>query len=216
MRKAILLAVALPFLVMSLTATILSSDYSVIGVVTDAKGSTVRNASVTAIPAEEGMSASGIGWVHTDTNGGFRLVLKPGRYLIRAKDETDGYPDPNFLLCSDPSAKFPQVSVEDSDVLSVRVILGTKGGVLEGDLRDSSTQRPLPKGKVTIRDAQNPNVFVEIFADKMGHFRFTVPNKDLHVLAAAVGYKTTQYVESERLILSGGERRSIAIDLEAQ
>lgn len=213
MRKAVLLALTLLSPVAILTATGPPRDYSVLGVVTDANGNVVPSASVSAVPIEGGGSAGDLGWLHTDNNGEFHLVLKPGRYVIRAKDEADGYPDPSFLLCSDPSAKFPQVSVGESDVSGVRVILGMKGGVLEGDLRDSSTQRTIPKAKVTVRDIQNPNAFVEIFADKMGHFRLTVPNKPLEVLAVAAGYKTARYMGSERLILSGGERRNIVIDL---
>lgn len=214
MRKRLLLAV-LPLLLMGLTVPGFSSDHSILGVVTDVNGSAIGSASVTAVPVEEGGSAGDLRWVHADNSGRFRLLLRPGRYVIRAKDEADGYPDPSFLLCFDPSANFPQVSVEQLDVSGVRVVLGTKGGVLEGDLRDALTQHPIPKAKVTIRDAQNPNAFVEVFADKTGHFRFTVPSRPVHVLATAGGYDAAQY-EGEPLLLSGGEHRSVKIELRPQ
>lgn len=97
----------------------------------------------------------------------------------------------------------------------MRVVLGTRGGVLEGDLRDALTQQPIPNAKVTIRDAQSPNAFVEVLADKAGHFRFTVPNKPVHVIATAGGHEATRY-EGEPLILSGGQHRSVKIKLRPQ
>jgi Carboxypeptidase regulatory-like domain len=127
MRKRLLAAVV-PLLLMGFTLAGFSSDGSVLGVVTDVNGSVVAGASVTAVPVEEGGNGGDLAWVHTDNGGGFRLLLKPGRYVIRAKDEADGYPDPSFLLCSDPRANFPQVSVEGLDVSDVRVVLGTRGG----------------------------------------------------------------------------------------
>ena len=216
MEKRLLLAVVLAPLLINLTATGFSSDHYVLGIVVDANGSVVGNASVTAVPVDEGGSAGDLGWVHADNNGWFRLVLRPGRYVIRAKDESDGYPDPSFLLCSDPRANFPQISVERSDVSGVRAVVGMKGGVLEGDLRDASTQQGIPKAKVTIRDAQKPYAFVEVFADKTGHFRFTVPSKPIHVVATAAGYETIQYEGGKLLTLSGGEHRSLMVELRPQ
>jgi hypothetical protein len=214
MRKRLFAAIV-PLLLVGLTPAGFSSDHSILGVVTDINGSVVGSASVTAVPLEESGSAGDLGWVHTDNSGRFRLLLRPGHYVIRAKDEADGYPDPSFLLCSDSSANFPRVSVEGLDVSGVRVVLGTRGGVLEGDLRDALTQQPIPNAKVTIRDAHSPNAFVEVFADKTGHFRFTVPSKPIHLIATAEGHKEAQY-EGEPLILSGGQHRSVKIKLRPQ
>jgi carboxypeptidase family protein len=216
MKNSLLLAVVLALLLISLTAAGFSSDHSVFGIVTDTKGSVVKSASVTAVPIESGGSAGDLGWVHVDNNGGFRLILKPGRYVIRAKDEADGYPDPNFLLCADPSSSFPQVLVEQSDVSGVRASLGTQGGTMEGEVLDASTQRRIAKARLTIRDAQDHSAFVEFFADETGHFRFTVPSKPVDVTAAAAGYHTTRYHGGEAMALSGGEHRSMVIELRSE
>jgi hypothetical protein len=200
---------------MGLTPAGFSIDHGIHGVVTDINGSVVGSASVAAVPLEEGGSAGDLGWVHTDNSGRFRLLLRPGHYVIRAKDEADGYPDPSFLLCSDSSANFPRVSVEGLDVPGVRVVLGARGGVLGGDVRDALTQQPIPNAKVTIRDAQRPNAFVEVFADKTGYFRFTVPSKPVQVIATAGGHEAARY-EGEPLILSGGQHRSVKIKLRPQ
>ena len=214
MSKALLLAfltvLALARVSGSLSETI--TKHIVTGVVTDADGSEVANAYITAM-ATDGSSGGDLSWVHTDTHGRFRIALKPGRYLIRAKDEASGYPDPNFLLSADPIASFPEIVVDQADILGVRVRLGSKGGVLEGDVRDQETQSPVTQAKVTIRDARKPDVFVEVFSDKTGHFQFTVPKKPIQILATAPGYTTTYFGTGEALTLSGGERRSVVIEL---
>jgi hypothetical protein len=189
------------------------TSHTVTGVVTDNRGSFVANASVAAFPIEEGGSAGNFGWIHVDGKGSFRLVLRTGRYLVRAKDEADGYADPSFLLCSDPNAGFPEISVEQADIADVRVVLGTKGGILEGDLRDKTTQQPVSKGKVTIRDARQHNVFVEVSSNGAGHFEFTVPNKTIQILVTAPGYRATYYQGGAELVLSGGEHRVVTIEL---
>jgi hypothetical protein len=189
------------------------TTHTVFGVVTDAHGLVVAGASVAAIPVEEKGSAGNFGWVHVDNKGRFRLVLTPGRYVVRGKDEADGYPDPSFLLCSDPNADFPEIAVEQADISDVRVVLGTRGGVVLGDLRDETTQHTVSKGKVTIRDARQQDVFVEVFTNEVGHFQFTVPNKPIQILATAPGYRVTYYEGGAELLLSGGERRTVAIGL---
>jgi hypothetical protein len=45
--------------------------------------------------------------------------------------------------------------VEESDLTGEPVALGARGGILSGDLRDNANQQPIPKGKVTIRDAMH-------------------------------------------------------------
>lgn len=185
--------------------------HSILGVVTDSNGTAIAGASVAAIPIDERGSAGNFGWVHVDDKGRFHLVLKQGRYIIRAKAEADGYPDPSFLLCSDPSAMFPEVTIEQADVSSVRVVLGMRGGVLAGDLRDEATQQAVPNGKLTIRDARQHDAFVELSANQGGHFQFTVPNKPVQIAATAPGYEMARYGNGQEIALSDGEHRSVTI-----
>ena len=194
-----------------------AAERVVSGIVIDSAGFEVANASVQAMPRKEeknGGTVGSLSWMKTDSHGRFSLRLSSGRYKIVAKDEADGYPDPVFMLSADPTDRFPEISVQEEDISGVRVMLGMRGGVLEGDLRDQETQNPIPQGKVVIRDARNAEAYVEVFPDKLGgQFQFTVPNKPVLVSATAPGYATTYFGNREEVTLSGGEHRHITIEL---
>jgi hypothetical protein len=185
-----------------------TEERSVAGVVTTIDGSDAPRACISARPV--GTSAGNLGCTEADEHGAFTIRLRPGEYIIRAKDEAEGYPDPNFLLASDPSAKFPRVVVGQSDVSGVRVVLGAKGGVLEGIVRDQATGFPIVGAKVTISDAHAPGAYVEVFSNKDGAFQFTVPAKPVVVSAAAMSYESGP---TEEVTLTGGRHRSIEINL---
>ena len=116
------------------------------------------------------------------------------------------------MLNDDPTANYPEISVKQQDILGLRVTLGRRGGILEGTLVDESGE-PIPRGKVTIRDAANSHAYVEIFTDESGRFRFTVPSKPLLVRADADGYKAASVASSSELTLSNGEHRKILLTL---
>jgi hypothetical protein len=141
--------------------------------------------------------------------------LAPGRYKFEAKNEVDGYPDPVFLLNSDETATFPELTVSDKDISDVRVTLGKRGGVLEGELVDQQSREPVRRGKITIRDARNADAYVEVFADQAGHFRFAIPGKPVVISATAPGHKATKF-ENGELMLSGGQHHTIVVELEAE
>jgi len=141
--------------------------------------------------------------------------LPPGRYKFLAKNEIDGYPDPILLLNSDKTTTFPEIAVSKKDISELRVVLGKRGGVLEGELVDQQSRKLVPRGTITIRDARDADVYVEVFADHAGHFRFAVPGKPILVSATVLGYKTTK-IENGELELAGGEHHTIVVGLEAQ
>ena len=204
---------------MFLSPTALLAGVTVSGAVVDPAGSEVAHAVLEAVPRPTtGASDGMVGdrpdpWIHADSHGGFKINLPSGRYKILAKDEVDGYPDPVFSLNADPNANFPEISVEQADISDVQVVLGTKGGILQGDLRDEVTQQMVPRGKVTIRDARQHDAFVVVFANEMGRFEFTVPNKPIQVLATAPGYRVAYYRDGAELTLSEGEHRNVIIGL---
>jgi len=154
--------------------------------------------------------------MRADDSGRFQIALKSGRYVIRAKDEGRGYPDPTFLFSRDPNSKFPEIKVRDRDLGGIRVVLGVEGGVLLIHFRDEATQQGIPGAKAVIRDAVNPEAFVEVTADQTGHLQFAVPSKPIVVSAHAPEYVSTVFHNVGELILSGGERRSITIDIKRQ
>jgi hypothetical protein len=194
---------------------------TVSGVVTDSTGTEVAQAFVEALPMARGEQGGTVGdrpnpWVPTDSHGKFRISLAPGRYRIRAKAEADGFPDPVFMLNRDPTARFPEISVERQDVSDVRVILGKRGGVLDGVLLDQDSRKPIPHGKVTISDARAVEAYVEVFADEQGHFEFAVPNKPVRVSATAAGHATAYVDNGKELTLSGGEHRTVELELKPE
>jgi hypothetical protein len=186
-----------------------STPHTVTGIVTTADGSRVEGACVSALPTES--NAGNSTCTNTDQEGRFKLMLRPGKYQLRAKDETAGYPDPMFLLSADPTARFPEIVVGASDVSGVRVVLGLRGGILEGEVRDSSSGLPISGAKLTITDLHNPAAYVEVFSNKDGRFQFTVPGRPLTVSATARGYKPAEVRE---FTVSAGQHCTVDINLE--
>ena len=186
---------------------------AIAGVVLDHQGSPVPNSFVEAFPIRSGGFVGDLLWTRVDEHGKFRLNVHEGRYEIRAKHESEGYPDPNALLSADATAVFPEVDVSTQEISGIVVKLGLRGGMLEGAVLDKATQSALPKAKVTIRDARDPRAFVEVFTDETGHFQFTVPRKPLRVSASAHGYRAS---DPEAVTLSAGEHRSVVLELQFQ
>ena len=207
-------------LVLSTALGAVGLEATVSGTVTDSTGSESAHALVQAMLRTKSESGGIVGdhpnpWIEADDHGRFRINLPPGRYKFLAKNEIDGYPDPIFLLNSGETATFPEVTVSQKHLSGVRVTLGRRGGVLEGELIDQRSREPIPRCKIMIRDARNPDAYVEVFADQAGRFRFAIPSKPVLISATAPGYKTTKIAKSE-LMLSGGEHRSIGLRLEAE
>lgn len=186
--------------------------YAVTGTVRNTEGRPIPNASACAFPVSQAGTAGSISWIRVSIDGNFRLVLCPGKYIVRAKSEADGYPDPNFLLATDAGSVFPEISIESSNVSGLAVTLGQRGGILEGIMLDKDT-RAFISGKVVIRDAHKAEAFVEVSADSSGRFRFAVPTKPVLVVASAPGYQEQTYDGGRELTLSVGEERSIEIKL---
>lgn len=194
------------------------ANVSVNGKVVDSAGIEASHAYVEALPRMVRDEGGVVGdrpnpWIETDEHGRFTISLPEGRYKIVAKNESEGYPDPVFSLNSDPTAKFPEVSVKEQNISNVNVVLGKRGGVLEGELRGQS-ETPIQNGKVTIRDARNPDAYVDVFTNARGEFRFTVPNKPLLIFATADGYQPSRFEAGAEVTLSAGETRTILLQLE--
>ena len=187
------------------------------GVVIDITGSEVPNASIQAMSrnADDSGTVGSLlgGWIQADSHGRFSVSLPPGRYKIVGKAEADGYPNPVFALCADLEAQFPTISLGRANISGVRVVLGGKGGILEGEVHDKARRLPIQKTKITLTDAQNAKAYVEIFTNDEGRFQFTVPSKAIVISAIATGYHSTQFNEGKALTLSGNEHRTVVVEL---
>jgi hypothetical protein len=189
------------------------------GTVRDGSGNALKHAFVEAIPANENSRGGTIGdfpnpWVAADSSGAFSFNLVPGRYRFRGKDEADGFPDP-FLLSFDPKARFPEIVVGGKEISEVKILLGTQGGILAGEVQDARTRRPLAGAKIRIQDAGKSGVYVEVFTDRAGRFQYAVPSKLVLVSAAATGYKPAAFESGAEIILSRGERHEVHLELES-
>ncbi|HKW25876.1 MAG TPA: carboxypeptidase-like regulatory domain-containing protein [Terriglobales bacterium] len=215
MSRAILLA-SVFVVAVSFLAIVQAKDrtYTVSGSVINLDGIPVASALVTVMGLGDHGGAGQLLTTAVDANGRFRIALAPGRYVIRAKDEAHGYPDPNFLFSADPRARFPDIIVGDADISGLKVILAAKGGIIDGILRDRVSLRLIPNGKVVLRDAANPDVLVQLSADRNGRFEFAVPNKPILISGVAPGYTSTLFADGEPLTLSGGERRDVSMTLQ--
>ncbi len=213
-------AVQLLILVLSSILGAVPAETKVSGIVTDSAGAELSHAWVAALPRTEAENIGVVGdrpspWVQADSHGRFSISLSRGRYKIQAKDEVDGYPDPVFVLNDDPTAKFPELSVQQQDISGVHVMLGKRGAILDGELMDQSG-KPIRQGKVTIRDARNPSAYVDVFTDATGKFQFAVPSKPLLISATANDYKTTAFEGGSEITLLEGEHRTIVLELQRQ
>jgi hypothetical protein len=186
------------------------------GLVVTSDGREVPSAQITAIPVMTGGRAGRLSWTNTNGHGQFQLVLNPGRYQIRAKAEADGYPDPNALFSVDPTASFPTISVAQSDISGVRIVLGVRGGILIGEIHDRQSHNAIARATVILRDIRNPDAFVVLTSDGQGRFQFTVPNKPFTISATAAGYQVMRFMDGKPLTLSGGEKREVAIEMNPQ
>jgi hypothetical protein len=191
------------------------------GTIRNALGKPFPHAQVTAIPDVEPTGNGVAGdvlnrWTAANEKGEFTLTLSPGRYKIRAKAEAEGYPDPTFALNSDPTARFPQISVGMNSITGLEIELGKRGGIFEGSLFDRLRHTPLVGATVRFRDARNPDAFVEVSSDSTGRFQFTAPSKPITVFATASGHKPMTFHRGEQVILSPGEHRHLEFELDCK
>jgi hypothetical protein len=190
---------------------------TVSGSVQDAAGIPVKNAYVEAIPVFAKDSGGTVGssrpWVSADSAGTFSLSLEPGRYRFRAKAEAEGYPDPSFWVNRDETARFPEIAVGSADIKDIRIVLGARGSILTGELRDAETLRPLAGVKIRIQDARNAGAYVEVFTNSAGHFQYTVPAKPLLISAIAKGYRVASFDGGAQITAPSGGHRELKLDL---
>jgi hypothetical protein len=211
------------FAILLLRAAGVLAQGMVSGTVRDTSGNVLAHALVEAVPltAKKANSTGTVGntpnpWIPVNGSGGFNLRLPPGQYRIKAKDESDGYPDPSFWLNIDPSAKFPEINVSNQDASDIVVILGKRGAILTGELLDAQSQDPVVGAKIRIQDARNRDAYVEVFTDRAGHFQYTVPSKPILISVFARGYKPVVFNNGSEVTLSSGERRQVDLNLERE
>jgi hypothetical protein len=187
---------------------------AVSGVVVAQDGSALSNVAVQAVPMGGAGIVGTLTWTPAAKDGKFQIFLKPGSYQIRAKAEGEGFPDPSFLFSADQHATFPNIVVGEHNVSDVRVVLGSRGGLLEGEVRDQLTGNPVQKATVTIIDANNSKAYVELFTNDAGQFHFTVPSKPILMHITATGYIPSSANGGGSISVPPGERHEEVIRLQ--
>jgi len=152
-------------------------------------------------------------WIGADDKGKFTLTLAPGQYRIRAKDEAGGYPDPSFWVNMDSESSFPVIQVDQQNITGLKVVLGKRGGFIQGRVEDAQTHVPIVGAAIRIQDARNKLAFVKVFTDSSGTFSYTVAAKPLVISVVAPGYQPTNVDDGTEITLSPGERRDVNVQL---
>ncbi len=160
----------------------------------------------------------------TDEEGAFRIeVGKPGTYKVFASKEEDGYPLTISGFHQEGTNPIPTVSVlPGQSVSDVVVQLGAKGATIEGLIFDVATNQVVNKATITLRRADNPEVYYQIGPEeekKGGKFRVLVPPVPVTIEVSADGYETWSYSHdglnkhSDSLKVKRGETKKLTVSL---
>jgi hypothetical protein len=186
------------------------------GIVATSTGAPAGGAKVWAFPAPpKGGWLGDFSEIGADNHGRFQLIVSSGRYVIRAKSDEAGYPDPNWAAFSDPTARFPMVTVDASGVSGVVVRLGEKGAFLQGTVYDAESGAPIANAKLTLRDARGHG-WLELSCQKDGHFQYVAPSKPILISAVAPGYKPANFAGGKAVTFASGDHRTSSLALVRQ
>lgn len=192
------------------------------GRVLNAEGQPVAGAKVFAESegALTGISPSS----RTDDNGNYRIeVGQPGTYKVFGSKEEDGYPLTISGFHQEGTNHIPTVSVlREQVVLDIVVQLGAKAASIEGLITDVITNRTIDKAVITLRRADNPEIYYMIGADeekKEGRFSSLVPSVPITIEVSAPGYEAWAYSKdglnkhSDSLKVNRGETKKLTVSL---
>ena len=168
------------------------------GRVLDTQGNPIAGAKVDTYPLDRpDASAPPITYVaYTDEKGRFFLDgVLPGRHMVYASKEDQGYPDTFFaFFVADPEA-VPKVSVSDKQVTQgVDIRLGEKAAKLVGRVMDARTGQPVEDAEIIFYRADNPSISYTTGPNESeGRFRRLIPSIPFKIKVSAPGYEDWYY-----------------------
>jgi hypothetical protein len=186
------------------------------GSVVDALGVPVAGAQVTATPA--GVLLYIKRWVTADQEGRF-LIDRLGwaEYRVRAKKESDGYPDTSCCIFDDSAAVAVTLSPA-APSSTVVVKLGPKAGIVTPSFSDSETGRAVDAkaARVHIWIWDNPNAYFDTGFGLSG-FLLIPSSKAIGIEFTVAGYDPWRCPSGpgpgEPITLAPGEKRAIQVGL---
>ena len=176
-----------------------STAGAIVGLVKDERGRPVANAQVSPQYLGVAVLRALVVRVDTDAEGRFNIDhLDWGPYAVYAGKESDGYPNTMFSLYRHRPA--PKVTLSPKHPTGhAIVIIGPRGGVLIGSVRDASTQTLVGSQLILKR----PDGSGEIGLSEPSDFRVLIPaDTDLSVEIGQQGYKLWTYTPC-RALFSG-------------
>lgn len=139
----------------------------------------------------------------TDNEGNFRIeVPEPGTYTVFGSKEEDGYPLTISGFHREEGILVPKVYVEARQtVRDVILQLGSKAATIHGTVTDATDRKPVSKVTITLRRADNPNIYYEIGAAEPkanGRFKVLVSPVPFTIEVSSSEYETWTYSETGR------------------
>jgi len=155
----------------------------------------------------------------TDENGKFRLLSPAfGKTRLCAVKEEAGYPNTQGLLFVSGKENLQIVNLTSgAQVEDVDIILREPDGIVEGVVTDSTTGRPIPGARITLRRLDGISAFYSTSLPRDGSFQFALPPRPISIAVSAAGYQTWMYRDPQTfalgLVLENSTHRSIRVEL---
>jgi hypothetical protein len=197
-------------------------EFSINGRVVNAAGEPVVGAKVFA---DLDNSLKGI--VATDTSdseGHFSIPISSiGNYTVYGSKVEEGYPltISGFHQQVSPD-QIPKINVTElKTITDVTLQLGEKAATLDGDIESGENDQSIASATITLRRADNPDLFYRTSTDdsKPGHFKVVVPTAPFTLEVESQGFELWKYqnkgVEAS-LKLKRGESKYFRIKLKKQ
>jgi len=186
------------------------------GQVLNLEGSPIPEADVFAIAVGD-RDRSRIPRVRANREGRFSLRLdQPGRYVILAQQQKEGYASAFFPAYGVPAVPPPEVLADEGQVRQLIVIrLGPKLGRFTGIVLDAETNRPVEKGQVELQVRSDHNALVRQSPYSKGQFQFSAPPSLFNLRVSAEGYQdwygNGSKEQPEFFVVELGDHREITV-----
>jgi hypothetical protein len=215
------------FLSLSAFAQQIQSQGSIAGRVVDQNNMPVANVVVYAL-ADKGTRIGPQVGAQSDAEGKFLLSgLIPGPNRLFPVSTEQGYPDGRYGIFAGDSSLYKVVEVEaDKVVTGVIITMPQKGGTLALSVVDAETKAPVLTSRIRITrpDLAQDRAYYDSSPRLHGPLEIALPRRlPFRLEVRAPGYQTWRYSavdtdgkESFDLVLEGGGRKSIVVELKKE
>ena len=194
---------------------------TITGIVTNNDGELVEGASLCIeFKDEHGGASSSCGSAQTDQHGQFSMHVPLGEVGVYASKPEDGYLPPAVII--NPKGNMVGTTVRltsDKPIAKVKLKIGPKPAVLQVEVKDKSTGKPVESFRVRWFGIENLGTMSP--SEKVPATRVPIPpNLDVIVVISAEGYRRLAYIDPSTgqpiLRLTSGEERELDVELEPE